>query len=77
LFEILTLIQTKKIEKIPIVLYGKDYWTPLVSWFEQTLRDEFETISPEDLKLFTVVDSVDEAFKYIQKNVKTKNVRQV
>lgn len=77
-FEIITLIQTKKIEKIPVVLYGKEYWEPLIRFFEQDLLKRFETISPEDLELFHVVDSVDEAYKYITKEVKNiKNVRQV
>lgn len=77
LFEIMTLIQTKKIEPIPVILYGKAYWDPLVRFFEQSLLKEFKTISPEDLDLFHVVDSVDEAYKYINKNVNTKNVRQL
>lgn len=76
-FEIVTLIQTKKIERIPIVLYGKEYWDPFMRIFEQNLLKKFETISEEDLELFVVVDSVDEAFKYINKNVKKTNVRQV
>jgi len=77
LFEILTLIQTKKIEPIPVILYGRDYWEPLLEFFEKTLLKKFKTISPEDLELFHVVDSVDEAFKYINKNVNTKNVNQI
>lgn len=77
LFEIMTLIQTKKIEPIPVVLYGKDYWAPLIEFFHKTLLKKYETISPEDLELFHVVDSVDEAFKYIKKNVNTKNVNQI
>jgi uncharacterized protein (TIGR00730 family) len=77
-FEIITLIQTKKIEPIPVVLYGKEYWEPLVRFFEQDLLQKYETISPEDLKLFVVVDSVDEAYKYITKEVKKiKTVRQI
>ena len=77
-FEIITLIQTKKIEPIPVVLFGKEYWEPLVSYFEQNLLEKYETISPEDLDLFVVVDSVDEAYKYITKEVKKiKTVRQI
>lgn len=76
-FEIVTLIQTKKIEPIPIILYGKDYWDPLINFFEKSLLKKFKTISPEDLEIFHVVDSVDEAFKYISKNVRKTNVRQV
>lgn len=63
--EILTLVQTKKIRPIPIVLYGKEYWTPLVEFFNQHLLNQYHAISPEDMNLFRVVDSVDEAYEYI------------
>lgn len=76
-FEIITLIQTKKIKKIPIILYGTDFWEPLIRFFEKDLLKKFKTISKEDLDLFHVVDSVDEAMKYINKNVDFKDVRQV
>ena len=77
-FEIITLIQTKKIEPIPVVLYGKDYWDPLVRFFKEDLAQKHKTISPEDLNLFQVVDSVDLAYKCIIKEVKKiKSVRQV
>lgn len=77
LFEIITLIQTKKIEKLPVVLYGKEYWEPLVRWFEKDLLKKYKTISKEDLDLFQVVDTVDDAYKYILKNVPCDNVRQI
>lgn len=76
-FEIVTLIQTKKIEKIPVVLYGKDYWEPLLAFFEKSLLKKHKTISKEDLDLFHLVDSVDDAYKYILKNTNCTNVRQV
>lgn len=76
-FEIITLIQTKKIEPIPVVLYGRDYWEPLIEWFKSHLLEQYETISPEDMDLFHVVDSVSEAVTYINKNVKKQNVRQI
>lgn len=77
-FEIITLVQTKKIEPIPILLYGKDYWEPLIRFFETQLLKKYKTISPEDLTLFTVVDSVDEAYRHIMKEIKKiKNVKQV
>jgi len=76
-FEIVTLIQTKKIEKVPIILFGSDYWNALLQWFEKSLLKKFKTISKEDLDLFVVVDSVDDAYKYILKNVDCKNVRQI
>jgi uncharacterized protein (TIGR00730 family) len=76
-FEIVTLIQTKKIEKIPVVLYGKDFWNPLLEFFEKELMKKFKTISADDMELFHVVDSVDEAFKYVTKNVRKTNVNQI
>lgn len=76
-FEIVTLVQTKKIRPIPIVLYGKEYWEPLIRFFEKDLLKKFATISPEDMDLFHVVDNVDEAYKYITKNVEKCNVRQI
>lgn len=76
-FELITLIQTKKIERIPIVLYGKEFWDPLVAFFSTHMEKKFKTISKEDLELFKVVDSVDEAVKYILKNVDSDNSIQV
>ncbi|HVM58955.1 MAG TPA: TIGR00730 family Rossman fold protein [Candidatus Paceibacterota bacterium] len=67
--EILTLVQTKKIRKVPIVLYGKEYWTPLLAFFEKTLYEEHKAINKEDMELYKLVDSVDEAYEYITKNV--------
>ncbi len=76
-FELLTLVQTKKIEKIPILLYGKDFWDPLMLYFRSHMLEKFKTISREDLELIHVVDSVDEALKFITKNVDTKNTSQL
>ncbi len=67
--EIVTLVQTKKIKPVPIVLYGKEFWTPIVDLFRNHLLAKYATISEEDMALFVVVDSVDEAFEYIKKNV--------
>jgi predicted Rossmann-fold nucleotide-binding protein len=66
-FEILTLIQTKKIPKVPIILVGKDFWDPLVKFFEKTLLNKFETISAGDLNLFKILDDEDEIIKIIKK----------
>jgi len=77
LLEIITLIQTKKISKIPVVLYGKDFWLPLMEFFEKQLLKKYKTISREDLDIFHVVDSVDEAYEYIMANVDSATPRQV
>ena len=65
LFESLTLIQTKKIGRFPIILVGKDFWSGLIDWIENTLRDQYETISPEDMKLIHIVDKPEEAVQII------------
>ncbi|MEK7100947.1 MAG: TIGR00730 family Rossman fold protein [Patescibacteria group bacterium] len=67
--EILTLIQTKKIKRVPIVLYSKEYWTPIVNLFRDHLLMKYHAIDAEDMELFHIVDSVDEAYEYITKNV--------
>ena len=68
-FEIITLVQTKKIRKVPIVLYGKSYWGPLLAFIEKTLYQERATIAEHDMELYMLVDSVDEAYEYITENV--------
>jgi hypothetical protein len=60
LFEALTLVQTKKIKRFPIVLFGSSYWKGMLEWIEGTLLSE-KMISPEDLNLLMVTDSVEEA----------------
>jgi len=60
LFESLTLVQTGKIKRFPIVLFGTAYWRGLLDWIEGTQLSE-RTISPEDLNLLIVTDSVEEA----------------
>mgnify|MGYP000520628451 FL=1 len=64
LFESLTLIQTKKIARFPIVLVGKDYWGGLEEWIRNVLITE-KYINAEDTKLFTVVDTAEEAVAVI------------
>ena len=77
LLEIITLIQTKKISKIPVVLYGKEFWDPLLAYFENHLLKKYNTISKEDMDLFHVVDSVDDAFDYIAAHVNQATPRQI
>ena len=60
LFEAITLIQTKKIEKFPVILVGTHFWNGLLEWIKATLLEQFETISAKDLDLIHVVDTSDE-----------------
>ena len=68
LFDVLTLLQCKKItRKIPIVLFDSNFWEGLINW-ERLIENG--TISREDLDLFVVVDSIDDAYNYLIKNMK-------
>ena len=76
LFEAITLIQTGKIARFPIVLVGRDYWEPLMSWFENHML-EAKNISSDDLNLYRLVDTAEEAaehiFKFYEKYVLKPN----
>lgn len=64
-FEAATLIQTGKIGKFPIVLVGSEYWEGLIKWIKNILLEDEANISPEDLEIFTIVDTADEAVSII------------
>jgi len=66
LFEAMTLIQTKKIGKFPIVLVGKDYWQGLFDWMKTTMHDQENNIHLSDLDLIAVVDTAKEAVDHIE-----------
>lgn len=56
LFEALTLIQTKKIGRFPIILMGSDYWAGMIDWIKETMLGEEKNISPEDMDFIQIVD---------------------
>jgi len=60
LFEAITLIQTNKIEKFPIILVGTDFWSGIMAWVKDTLLEKFSNISATDLDLIHLVDTEDE-----------------
>ncbi len=64
-FEALTLIQTHKIGKFPIILVGKDFWGGLVDWIKETLLKSYGNISPDDLHLVDLVDNEDEVIEIL------------
>ena len=68
-FEIATLVQTKKIEPIPIILMGSTYWAPLLEWLKEGLLEKYQTISQADVHIYTLVDTVDEAYNAIIEQV--------
>ena len=65
MFEAITLIQTKKIAKFPIILVGTAFWSGLFDWIEKVLIEQEKTVSPDDLKLFKIVDTEDEVVEIL------------
>ncbi len=65
LFEALTLVQTNKIAKFPVVLVGRKYWEGLLEWVKTTMLLEEKNIGEKDLDLFKIVDTADDAVKHI------------
>ncbi len=70
LFEVITLIQTKKIFNFPVVLIGKEYFQELMDMLHHMVEEE--TISPEDIDLFYVTDSIEDAMNHIRTNIVDK-----
>ncbi len=65
LFEAMTLIQTQKIGKFPIVLVGTEFWNGMLDWIKKVLLEEHKNISEEDLDLFHIVDTAEEVVEII------------
>ncbi|TSC91387.1 MAG: hypothetical protein CEN90_516 [Parcubacteria group bacterium Licking1014_17] len=67
LFEIITLVQCKKMnDRVPVVLIGRDYWLPMVEFLEKTVLKKFEGIDPGDLAILRIVNSAEEAMEIIK-----------
>ena len=64
-FEAFTLIQTHKIERFPLILVGTEFWSGLMDWIKNTLLEQNNNISPEDLDLVHVVDTEDEVLNIL------------
>jgi uncharacterized protein (TIGR00730 family) len=64
-FEILTLVQTKKAERLPIILMGSEYWKPLDEFIRKNLLETYGTISPEDPDLYVITDDIDEVVRMV------------
>jgi hypothetical protein len=65
IFETITLVQTGHMRPVPIVLIGKDYWKGMIKWIKKTMLEDGK-ISAEDLDLFKLVDTAEEAMEYIK-----------
>jgi uncharacterized protein (TIGR00730 family) len=75
LFEAVTLVQTKKVTRFPVVLMGTAYWQGLLDWLRSTMLAEGK-IGPEDLDLMLVTDDVDEAVRHIVAAERANDVAQ-
>ncbi|MBK9107718.1 MAG: TIGR00730 family Rossman fold protein [Saprospiraceae bacterium] len=65
LFEVLTLTQTGRIHKVPIILVGKSFWAPLKDWIRTTMLENYNYVSEDDLTLMPVVDTPEEVVKEV------------
>lgn len=65
LFEAITLIQTLKIERFPVVLVGSAFWEGLVDWLKAVVLEQESNISPKDLDLFRIADTAEEVVDHI------------
>ena len=72
-FECLTLIQTRKVDRFPIICIGKDYWEGLLSWMSGTMMKKFNNISEDDLQLVSLVETVDEVIEVIREYYKREH----
>ena len=74
LFEAITLIQTKKIGKFPIILVGTDFWSGLIDWINTVLIEKEKTVHLEDMNLIKIVDTEDEVVKALDDFYKKYNL---
>ncbi|RTY89813.1 TIGR00730 family Rossman fold protein [Flavobacterium sp. GT3R68] len=74
MFEAVTLIQTKKIGKFPIILVGREFWSGLMDWVKAVLIDKYATVSPEDMNLIKIVDTEDEVIEVLDTFYKKYNL---
>jgi uncharacterized protein (TIGR00730 family) len=72
MFELLTLVQTNKVPKIPIVLVGKKFWQPLDAWIRKVMYTETKAVDKSDMNIYRIVDNAKEAFDIIIKSPERK-----
>ncbi len=66
-FELVMLVQTKKLEPIKIICVGKDYWSGLDAWIRHHVLKQHHAIDEKDLDIYTIVEDIDEAFRILKK----------
>jgi len=74
LFEAVTLIQTKKIGKFPIILVGTEYWSGLIDWIKNVMIDKQKNANPEDMNLIKLVDTEEEVVEALDTFYKKYNL---
>lgn len=67
LFEAITLIQTNKIEKFPVILYGSDFWSGCIDWIREIVCKKFNNINSNEMLLFELVDSKEQIVNILKK----------
>ena len=65
LFEVLTLIQTKKVSRVPVILFGVNYWKGLKLWIKEVMGEEEGNINPIDMDLIPSTDDIEEVIQII------------
>ena len=65
LFEVLTLVQTGKITRVPVILVGTEFWTGLIEWIKEVMLEKENNISPGDIDLMPIVDTPGEVIQII------------
>ncbi len=73
-FEMVTLTQTHKIRAVPIVLVNREFWAPLLEWVKTTLYEKNHSIDKEDMDIYRLVDTAEEAYEYIKGLPKKKHL---
>ena len=66
-FEAITLIQTHKIERFPVILYGSEFWSGCIEWIKNIVCKKFKNVSEDEMFLFEVVDSKNEIIEILKK----------
>jgi uncharacterized protein (TIGR00730 family) len=74
LFEAMTLIQTHKIDRFPIILVGVSFWSGLMEWIKTKLLETHQNISPKDLDLINLVDTEDEVLDILDSFYENENL---
>jgi uncharacterized protein (TIGR00730 family) len=74
LFEAITLIQTKKIGKFPIILVGTSFWSGLMDWVKAVMIEREKTVSPDDLNLIKIVDTAEDVVEALDTFYKKYNL---